>query len=151
MRALEPLGANLDSLRWQGAKLCLLAMLDQMAKQMLVLKARDEWGKGEWWAGGQGGAGRGLASGKQARPAQLPDTTRREVSFVYAGLCFVQDAMVADLLSFLEDVEGAGRSIPARLGGCGSALAAAGLGPGGGPTVRSEARAIRAMLLKMTD
>ncbi len=38
MRSLEPLSANLDSQRWQGAKLCLLAMLDQMSKQMLVPK-----------------------------------------------------------------------------------------------------------------
>jgi hypothetical protein len=38
MRALEPLSANLDAIRWHGAKLCFLAMLDQMAKQMLVPK-----------------------------------------------------------------------------------------------------------------
>ncbi|GAB4820179.1 hypothetical protein N2152v2_007225 [Parachlorella kessleri] len=91
MRSLEPLSANLDSQRWQGAKLCLLAMLDQMSKQMLVPK----------------------------------------------------DAMVADLLTFLEDVEGAGKTLPARV-----VIRAEGEAS---PTVCMEARALRCMLLKMTD
>lgn len=51
LRALEPLGANLDAPRWHGAKLCLVAMLDQMAKQMLVLKASGAVGTaGQRWA-----------------------------------------------------------------------------------------------------
>lgn len=54
----------------------------------------------------------------------------------------VQDAIVADLLAFLEDVEGAGRSVAASVGVAPGASA---------PTVRSEARAMRALLLKMTD
>jgi hypothetical protein len=50
--------------------------------------------------------------------------------------------MVADLLAFLEDVEGAGKSVAARTGEAAGGVA---------PTVRMEARAIRSMLLKMTD
>lgn len=50
---------------------------------------------------------------------------------------------MADLLSFLEDVEGTGGNVPAHVG-------AAQPGPDA-PTVRSEARAIRALLLRMTD
>ncbi len=38
MKSLEPLSANLDTARWQGAKFCLVSMLDQMSKQMLVPK-----------------------------------------------------------------------------------------------------------------
>lgn len=33
MRALEPPSANLDAVRWRGARACLLAMLDAAAKQ----------------------------------------------------------------------------------------------------------------------
>ena len=100
MRSLEPLAAHLDAPRWQGVMLCMLGMLDQAAKNMLVLK----------------------------------------------------DALVADLLAFLEDVEAAGRGL--------LAAAAPGAGSGGGgnqaqqqqqQTVCSQARSLRAMLLKMND
>jgi hypothetical protein len=102
MRSLEPLAAHLDAPRWQGVMLCLLGMLDQAAKNMLVLK----------------------------------------------------DALVADLLSFLEDVEAAGKGLPAVAVAPGSS---GGSGGGGGqshqqqPTVCSQARSLRAMLLKMND
>ncbi|PRW32971.1 TPR repeat-containing isoform B [Chlorella sorokiniana] len=38
VHALEPLGGCLDAPRWHAVLLCLLAMLDQVAKNMLVLK-----------------------------------------------------------------------------------------------------------------
>lgn len=50
---------------------------------------------------------------------------------------------MADLLSFLEDVEGTGGNVPAHVGAAQPGADA--------PTVRSEARAIRALLLRMTD
>ena len=101
MRSLEPLSANLDAPRWHGVMLCLLAMLDQAAKNMLVLK----------------------------------------------------DALVADLLSFLEDVEAAGKGRPAPAAGAG----ASGSVCSGPPlaaqqqTICSQARSLRAMLLRMSD
>jgi hypothetical protein len=103
MRSLEPLAAHLDAPRWQGVMLCLLGMLDQAAKNMLVVK----------------------------------------------------DALVADLLAFLKDVEAAGRAL---LAGAAAPGGGGGSGGGGGgqahqqqPTVCSQARSLRAMLLKMND
>ena len=40
MRSLEPLPGGLDVQRWHGVALCLLCLLDQVAKNMLVLKDR---------------------------------------------------------------------------------------------------------------
>ena len=104
MRALEPLSAHLDAPRWHGAMLCLLAMLDQVAKNMLMLK----------------------------------------------------DSLVADLLSFLEDVEAAGRGLaalaptPAPVSTGGAEQQAAPL-PRNAQTICGQARTLRAMLLKMSD
>ena len=61
----------------------------------------------------------------------------------------LKDALVADLLSFLEDVEAAGRGMAALGSG------AVGGGGGGGQaslqTVAGQARAVRALLMKMHD
>ncbi len=58
----------------------------------------------------------------------------------------LKDALVADLLSFLEDVEAAGRGM-AALG----AAAAGDSGQQGLQTVAGQARAIRALITKMHD
>lgn len=61
----------------------------------------------------------------------------------------LKDALVADLLSFLEDVESTGRGM--------AALGAAAPSGGGGAsqqglkTVAGQARAVRALLTKMHD
>eukprot|EP00887_Chlorella_sp_A99_P000192 scaffold13.g192.t1 len=66
-----------------------------------------------------------------------------------------RDGLVADLLAFLEDVEEAGRDIPAGGGAGGDGVQGGGGSdsmPGGAArTIRSEARAIQALLLKMCD
>ena len=58
----------------------------------------------------------------------------------------LKDAMVADLLAFLQDVEAAGRGMPVLAGHRGS-------GGGGAPqqTVASQARAVRDLLMKMHE
>ncbi|KAL4422716.1 hypothetical protein ABPG75_008913 [Micractinium tetrahymenae] len=102
-RSLEPLAAHLDAPRWRAAMLCLLVMLDQVAKNMLVLK----------------------------------------------------DALVADLLAFLEDVEAAGRGVPALVAAgpsAGSSTAGAEVLHVAQPqTICGQARSLRAMLLKMSE
>lgn len=106
MRALEPLHTHLDAPRWHAVMLCMLAMLDQVAKNMLILK----------------------------------------------------DALVADLLSFLQDVEAAGRGLPALLqGSAGSSSSSNSNGEKlpelqqRGQTICGQARSLRAVLLKMSD
>jgi hypothetical protein len=98
MRSVEPLPGGLEPLRWRGVVLCLLCLLDQAAKNMLLLK----------------------------------------------------DALAADLLAFLEDVEAAGAGMAAIAG-----EAAAGDGQEGEPgkpqTVAAQARSLRAVLLQLSD
>jgi tetratricopeptide repeat protein 30 len=112
LRSLEPLPAVLDAARWRGVALCLLCLLDQVAKNMLVLK----------------------------------------------------DALVADLLAFLEDVEAAGKGIAAQPLGPPAPPSRSGLGSGGGSavedgvqvqvqlgTVAAQARALRALFLQLSE
>lgn len=99
MRSLEPLPGGLDAARWRGVALCLLVLLDQVAKNMLVLK----------------------------------------------------DALVADLLAYLEDVEAAGVGmaaapmgpVPAQASGGGEAMRQ--------QTVASQARGLRAILMQISE
>lgn len=93
MRALEPLPAHLDAPRWHAAASCLLALLDAVAKNMLVLK----------------------------------------------------DALVADLLAWLEDAEVAGKGVVVVASGSKED------GGGAQQTVWSQARALRSLLMKMHD
>lgn len=59
----------------------------------------------------------------------------------------LKDALVADLLSFLEDVEAAGRGMAAL----GAAAWGGGTGQAGLQTVAGQARAVRALLTKIHD
>ena len=61
----------------------------------------------------------------------------------------LKDALVADLLTFLEDVAEAGRGCPASPGG--GAAGRAAFGGGQRQTVRSQARSLRALLLRMSE
>lgn len=63
----------------------------------------------------------------------------------------LKDALVSDLLAFLEDVEAAGKGV--HVGGAGGGEDAMSGGGGGAPlqTVWAQARALRALLMKMHD
>lgn len=67
----------------------------------------------------------------------------------------LKDALVADLLAFLEDVEVVGRGLPALVaaapGGASSGAAAEVLHVAQPQTICGQARSLRAMLLKMSE
>lgn len=62
---------------------------------------------------------------------------------VAKNMLVLSDALVADLLAFLADVEAAGKGLPAE--------APAGGGGGRPQTVAAQARALRALIMKMHD
>lgn len=98
MRSVEPLPGGLEPLLWRGVVLCLLCLLDQAAKCMLLLK----------------------------------------------------DALAADLLAFLEDVEAAGAAMPATGGDWAGGEGREGVA-GRPQTVAAQARSLRAVLLQLSD
>ena len=156
MRALEPLGGCLDAPRWHAVLLCLLAMMDQVgagSPWCCTKKYRMRLGSAPAFRAAVAVhtcslAGLQHGSTQRQLPPLSPACPLLTYNQVSKNMLVLKDALVADLLSFLEDVESTGRGM-AALGA--AAPSGGGASQQGLQTVAGQARAVRALLTKMHD